>query len=500
MTVRNSAAIGALLAGLVGAPALADLTADEVWASWKGLAESSGQTLTGTESRSGDTLTVSDLKMSMEAPGGGRVEGDLGRVAFTERGDGSVEIALSESYPISVRTVSGDGENVEMDMSLHQTGMSLVASGDAARTIYDVEAPEAGMTLDRLIVDGEPVDMSLSAALSDLVGSYTIAGRAPRSIDSDFRAASGRLDLDGTSPDDGATVAVRSTARDIVSTSSSTVPEGIDSTDLGKMLEAGFASKGSLGYIDLGYTMTAEDANGTSKVATTTDSGSLDFVLADGGMVYDIRGNGTDIVLTGSQIPVPQLDLSMAESAFRFEMPLVQTEEAADFGVLTRITGLKMGNDLWAMIDPAGQLPRDPANLLVDLEGKGRWLTDITDPDAVQGDEAPGQIEALNVKDLQLDLAGAELTGQGAFTFDNSKAAALGTAPMPAGDMSLKLVGGNALLDKLVGMGLIPQDKAMGFRMMLGLFAQPGEGEDTLVSKITVTEDGQVLANGQRLR
>jgi hypothetical protein len=40
----------------------------------------------------------------------------------------------------------------------------------------------------------------------------------------------------------------------------------------------------------------------------------------------------------------------------------------------------------------------------------------------------------------------------------------------------------------------------MGARMMMGLFAQPGEGEDTLISTIEMKEDGSVLANGQRIK
>ncbi len=40
----------------------------------------------------------------------------------------------------------------------------------------------------------------------------------------------------------------------------------------------------------------------------------------------------------------------------------------------------------------------------------------------------------------------------------------------------------------------------MGARMMMGLFAQPGDGPDTLVSTIEVKEDGSVLANGQRIK
>jgi hypothetical protein len=71
---------------------------------------------------------------------------------------------------------------------------------------------------------------------------------------------------------------------------------------------------------------------------------------------------------------------------------------------------------------------------------------------------------------------------------------------MPAGTINLMLVGGNGLLDTLVSMGLVPEDQAMGARMMLGLFARPGDGADTLVSEITFQEDGAILANGQRIR
>jgi hypothetical protein len=46
----------------------------------------------------------------------------------------------------------------------------------------------------------------------------------------------------------------------------------------------------------------------------------------------------------------------------------------------------------------------------------------------------------------------------------------------------------------------VPASEAMGMRMMMGLFAVPREGEDTLGSRIEVNSEGHVLANGQRLR
>ena len=49
-------------------------------------------------------------------------------------------------------------------------------------------------------------------------------------------------------------------------------------------------------------------------------------------------------------------------------------------------------------------------------------------------------------------------------------------------------------------MGLLPEDQAMGARMMMGLLAVPGEAPDTLNSKIEINEQGHVLANGQRIQ
>jgi hypothetical protein len=68
-------------------------------------------------------------------------------------------------------------------------------------------------------------------------------------------------------------------------------------------------------------------------------------------------------------------------------------------------------------------------------------------------------------------------------------------APRPG---KLYINGINGLVDKLIQMGLIPEDQAMMPRMMLGMFATP-VGDDMLTSTIEVNAE-YVLANGQRLR
>ncbi len=156
------------------------------------------------------------------------------------------------------------------------------------------------------------------------------------------------------------------------------------------------------------------------------------------------------------------------------------------------------------MFDPTAQLPRDPARLSLDLTASVESFIDLLDVEALMAletsEEAPAMVHGLTLKDLALEMVGASLKGQGAFTFDNTDYDTFDGIPAPDGAIDLELSGANGLLDTLVAMGLLPEEQAMGARMMMGLFAVPGVGDDVLTSKIEVKPDGQILANGQRLQ
>ncbi|MEM6342196.1 MAG: DUF2125 domain-containing protein, partial [Pseudomonadota bacterium] len=246
-----------------------------------------------------------------------------------------------------------------------------------------------------------------------------------------------------------------------------------------------------------------EDAEQTFTADTRSDGGSYDVTLGQGGLSYAIGVTGMTLFAQGADIPVP-VEIAFGEAGFNVTMPLAQSEEEQDFALGLKLGDFTVSDLLWGMFDPTGQLPRDPATLALDLSGKARVFLDLLDPEqmvVVETDgKMPGELNSLSLNEMRLRLAGAELTGKGAFVFDNENLSTFGGMPAPEGAVDLSLVGGNGLLDKLIGMGLVPEDQAMGVRMMMGLFAVPGEGADTLNSKIEVTPDGQVLANGQRLR
>ena len=105
----------------------------------------------------------------------------------------------------------------------------------------------------------------------------------------------------------------------------------------------------------------------------------------------------------------------------------------------------------------------------------------------------------MAINDLTVKIAGAEVMGTGAFTFDNTDMTTIPGMPRPEGSLELNINGVNGLLDKLVGMGLIPEDQAMMPRMMMGMFATV-VGEDQLTSKIEIDAAGGIFANGQQIQ
>ena len=96
-------------------------------------------------------------------------------------------------------------------------------------------------------------------------------------------------------------------------------------------------------------------------------------------------------------------------------------------------------------------------------------------------------------------MAGAVITGEGSFTFDNEDLQSFAPMPRPEGDAAIQINGLNALLDNLVTMGIVPAEDVMGPRMMMGMFAR-STGDDQMEIAIEVNKAGEVLVNGNRVR
>jgi len=512
MSIRTLAGSTAV-ALACAAPAFADVTPEQVWENWLAFSQSSGQTVT-TESveRDGDTLVVTGMKMTI-AQEGVTGDGSIDELRFKDQGDGTVSVSMSETYPINLTIApveEGEGPT-SLTIEVRQPGIAIIASGDEAETAYDFTGPEITVALTSIEgVEAEAVDLTAEVKLATVTGKYIIVpGENDSSaLNSSFAAESLTMTMNGSNPDptpgegEDAPSALKFTMNmaDVAGTTNGNFISAAAMADMAAALKAGFTSDGTITTGATTYDMEVTEATGLTKITGKSATNSIGFAMDATKLSYSGGATGAELSMSGPEIPFPQVNLAYAEAAFSFLMPVGKTEAPSDFALLTKIVDLTISDEIWGMFDPTAQLPRDPATVVIDAKGTATLTTDLMDPAAMEalGDQPPGELNSLDITEVRAKIAGAELTGNGALTFDNTDLVTYGGMPAPTGKIDLKLVGGNTLMDKLVAMGLLPEDQVMGFRMMLSMFAN-ATGEDELSSTLEF-KDGGFFANGQQLQ
>lgn len=509
MSIFLARSCGAALLLTVSAQgALADLSAKDVWSDWKSYMTGTGYEVTATESMSGDTLTVSDLSMMMPIPDEEDVTAGLSmpEIKFTENGDGTVSILVPKEFPLTVRA-SEDDDKLTVNLIITHDGTPVTVSGDSENMTYDYATSEMTMTLDGLEATGEDIPQDAirgTVSLSDMVTKTTMSLAGVRSYDQTWTASALSYDLGFKDPDSEDFASFNGAMQQLQAHGTSTVPADLDkSGDFSALLAAGFGLDTDFSYTSGTSAFAFQDGSDSLTFDSTSGGGNFGVAMDASKLTYDVTQKDMAFNVTGSDIPFP-LALSMAEAGFNITIPLAKSEEEQDFALGVALRDFAVPEMLWGMVDPAGALPHDPASVVLSLTGKGKVLFDVFDAEAMEkvedGEVAPGELNAVTIQELLVSAAGAKLTGTGDFAFNNDDLTSFDGMPAPSGEANLSLTGANTLMDKLIEMGLMSDDDAMGARMMMGMLAVPGEGEDTLNSKIEISEDGKILANGQRIK
>lgn len=517
MTYFRTLASTTALAGLVAAGAArADVTPEQAWQGWQQLGATYGQSLTAqNQTRSGDTLKVENIRVHF-AQQGVLVEGLIPEADFTQRADGKVEITLSPEFPLEVTVENApvadpdaapdapppQPTKTHLELAIRQPGLVAVASGEGSVSAVEVTAPSSTVTVTG--VDGKSaseLNLVAEATLSDLSASYRTDGVDARHILSDFKAAVAEIHVATADPEKNGTFNLRASTTDLKGSSEGKQFSPLGMADMAAALRSGASSTGEFTYGPATLEFDFKEAANTLQGSSSAAGGNLTVGLSKDGLAYGGSTRGLSLTAKGSQIPFPQFNLSFAEAAFDLLIPITRSESPQPFRLLNRLVDLKVSDEIWALFDPQSQLPRDPATLVVDVGGTATLDVDVFDTAAVDklGPAAPGKFNSFDVNELKFTVAGAALTGKGAFTLDNADTVTYGGFPAPTGKADLRLTGGNGLIDKLVAIGILPQDQAMGARMMLGMFARPGDGQDTLTSTLEFKDKG-FFANGQRLQ
>ena len=488
-----------VIALLSAGAAHADVTAEDVWANWQenfAMYGDDGVTI-GDVSKDGDTLTVSSVSFRVD-DNQTVFDMDMGAIAFVETGNGTVSVKLAESYPLKIETATG----AEVNVSVLMTGMDLDVSGTPEAMIYNVSADKYGFIVDDIIENGKKIKSDVRFTLNNLAGAFTTTTGDMREIDYDMTAGSLDMLVDVTPPDTASDYFTLSgKIEDLATKASMVLPLAENMTKPEDMFSNGYRLDGGYTYGKGNYIFDVNAEGEQTSGSASVGSGHLKMTMDETAVRYDTLSQDIAVAMNGANIPFP-IEISLAEAGLGFGMPLAKTDEPADFGLLVNFTDLNVNDTIWTLADPSGALPHDPVTILLDLSGKAKLFFDLLDPtqaEAIANAPVPGELNALTLNNLKISAAGAEVTGAGAFTFDNTDLTTFNGMPRPNGDVTVNVKGANALIDKLIAMGSLPEDQAMMGRMMMGMFATP-TGDDELTSKIEVNDEGHLIANGQRLQ
>lgn len=494
---------------LCAAPALADISADDVWANTVAFYESSGGTLTAQQSRDGSQLVVDEIVVTYALPQEfGVLTLGLPQMTLSEQDNGTVTISLPEQTELTGRFIAPKIQITDATFvaNISQNAFESVASGTPGDVTYTTTSGAYTAELEFAVVERNSSDISLH-----YVGKVTGDGYANTTqvTEGDMIAVTAEntvlpltVTYEATHQDDTHAVGKNEYAETRAVTRYALPATGVTLANLAPALRegafieietvAGPATSENTLYL-LGSVLSRDGSStGKSEANMSISQEGLVFsgLFEDASKFFDSREMGFSAAV------------DVARSEIRLMMPLLASESPQNFSFLSKLEQLTLGDGVWSMFDPAGAIPRDPADLTIDVVGQITSAVDFVDfaelEAAFSGETFPVTLNGLTINALDLALAGASATGSGAITFAGTDMSSF-EGLRPDGSAQVEITGANTLLDTLVAAGLLPESQAGMTRMMMGMFTRV-TGDDQVTSEVEVSEDGQIRVNGERVR
>jgi hypothetical protein len=496
----------------LASPAFADITADDAWMALRANIDAIGGELNVQKAQTGDTLAITDATWAFDLPfDGGRVEVDMADTEFTENGDGTVTLTYPNPAQYSVRVSPKDEAPFSATIDFGYENSVLTASGTPQDVTFDFAMDRMTMALSQLdFEDKDTTEVEMTGTLDAYKGQMRveIGSQVHTSLWGETGPQDVTFSMVSTGEENAGSMEQSSGHESSRTEMTMILPKGgMAFTNLAASLEQGLALdvKATLaGYFN-NQTM---QANGqvVSQQDQKSDTYDVQVGLGRDGirLVGDAKGiDGT--VMMPQVFPLP-ITYAAQSAGGELSAPVSAGDQLQNASVVMNLNGVTLAETLWSMVDPNQELPRDPMTVSLDMDAEIRnlidWFNFVEVAKLDEADTPPVELHGLTLNALKVDMVGATLTGEGQMNFDNSDMETFGGFPAPSGTVDLALKGGNALMDKLVAMGLLPEQQAMSARMMVGMFAKPDPeaGDDALKSTLEITPNGEVLANGMRIR
>lgn len=528
-----SLSIAALMAA---SPAMADITAQELWALWQEQGMEYGQPVTADVTETASGLTLTNMATEFMIEDDVTLSSHLEEVTLTNRDDGTVEIGTSDTLVYRVQGPSRGGTSAVF-ATFALTDFGGIASGSTDVLTLDTQLTNlelADLSFENIPASEIP-EHEVSLTLAGFSGSYIYDFTTEGFINFSGTGTSGPLafEMEAREPTNGGSViditptpapgnngggftpvqpqqpvtpskqANQAGMAEISfslgaseTTFSGMIPLGIDWTE-SEVYPAGMAMEVDASYESAAMRFAFRDTYENVDISASNTGGTIGFGLSEQALRYALGAEGVEISIFSQELPFP-VSAAADSTLVSVEIPLAQSDTPSPFAAEIAYEGVTVDESLWAMVDPGGRVPRGPATIIMDVSGTVQIFVDLLTmtPDEMENmSSPPGELRDLTLNNLRVSFGGAELTGVGDVDFTPGQ-----VIPVPVGSVNLSLTGANGLLQTLSDAGLVPPQQAGMARGMLGMFAVPGSGPDSYTSAIEFGADGSITANGVPLR
>ncbi|MHA3979700.1 DUF2125 domain-containing protein [Halovulum sp. GXIMD14794] len=356
--------------------------------------------------------------------------------------------------------------------------------------------PQLSLSADSLNVTGGAEDHPFLKALSvapEMLDFSMSFDEAARDVTGAFSMDGLKLVYDFIDPESSARMQGNmDTEKMTIDLTGTGLPEGEEDMDR-------FLSDGSF-KLDIAsgpsvQSFSSADPTMPMSLESEAESGTAQLSVENGEFLYRTDFGAVSYVVTPdpTALPLPPFDASLAGGMMELRTPVAPSDQVRDVKVGLALNELVLGESVWGMFDPQALLPREAANVALDLDAKLRLEKPLSEAPETDNPMEVGEVESVSLNKLLVQAAGAMVEADGAVTLDNT-----GPIPMPNGAVDINISGVQKLANSLVQLGLVDQMQVgMAMGMMMA-FAQPA-GEDAFTSKIEF-KDGGIMANGQPLQ
>jgi len=484
------------LAALVGlAGAASALTAEEVWKAWQDAAIAGDHPLDVTSIEViPDGIRLTGLHTSLTV-GTREVGVELDLITLQRAPDDTVVVTLSEKPLLLIS--SGDRQ---ARISMESQDLTAKVSGSPGRLNHEIMADRAQIKLDARRGNGAgdiPVEISLD------LGRFSARSSQRDAQDAEISVAMDSLDaiLAAENPVSGSEIAGKLHLESISSSASLHDFVDVDLSNLGPRVENGAAISSIITIGKTGYEI--ELSSGTVPEAAENLTGvfgetSFDMGLSPEGLRAKIAANGLEVSSRGFGFPpasgtLAGLDISL-------DMPLFPREEAVPAVLDVSLNKLAPSATMWGIFDSGAALDHSPLGMNILVSGLVKPLRSLLQLPSEEESGFPLEVSNVDLNRITVQALGATAEGTGALDFDYPSEESMFGLPLPEGVVDIKISGLVPVLEALSEAKLIQERELDAARFFMALFLEPAGDDGAFKTRIEANKEGEVLANGQRIR